>query len=176
MPEAADAAAARPLRIAYIGLGGNIDNPERRIKDALNALAALDEGKRFAASPLYLSRPLPSAVEQPDYLNACARLGTRLTAEKLWQRLQGIEQTYGRRRNRSVHWGPRALDLDLLLYGEAPTDGDSLKLPHPCLHERAFVLRPLFDIEPDLEVPGRGPVRELLARVEAAGDLRPWPL
>ena len=161
--------------MAYIGLGGNIDNPEGRIKDALCALAALDEGKRFAASPLYLSRPLPSAVEQPDYLNACARLGTRLTAEKLWQRLQGIEQTYGRRRDPSLHWGPRALDLDLLLCGQALIDSDSLKVPHPRLHERAFVLRPLFDIEPELEVPGRGPVRQLLAMVEAAGELRPWP-
>ncbi len=169
-------AAARLLRIAYIGLGGNINTPEDRIKNVLDALAALDEDEQFAASPLYLSQPLPSAVKQPDYINACARLGTRLTAEQLWQRLQDMEQTHGRPSDRSVHWGPRALDLDLLLYGEELIDSDMLKVPHPRLQERAFVLRPLFDLDPHLEVPGRGPVRELLAAVAVEGELRPWPL
>ena len=172
MPESAPEVAARPLKVAYVGLGGNIEGPERRIGNALEALAALDEGGRFAASPLYLSRPLPSAVEQPWYLNACARLGTRLTAGELWRRLQGIEQAHGCRRDRSVRWGPRALDLDLLLYGEERIDSGALKVPHPQLHERAFVLRPLFDLDPELEVPGCGPVRSLLAAV-GQGELRP---
>ena len=100
--------------------------------------------------------------DQPDFVNAVAALETGLAPQVLLQMLLAIEVRHGRRRDGS-HWGPRSLDLDILLYGDLLLDTPALKLPHPGLHERAFVLYPLADIAPELSVPGLGPVHALLA-------------
>jgi len=111
------------------------------------------------ASSLYRSAPLGYEA-QPEYVNAVAQVDTALSAERLLGELQAIEARHGRRR--SFPNAPRTLDLDLLLYGNAVLDGDKLTLPHPRMHERAFVLLPLLEIAPDATVPGRGSARELM--------------
>ena len=144
---------------AYIGLGANIDGPAAQIARAFDELGRLPSSRLAARSPLYKSEPMGPAG-QPDYLNAVARLETKLTPEALLKELKALELCHGRRPG--PRWGPRPLDLDILLYGEVTLATPELALPHPGLHERAFVLYPLADLAPDLAVPGRGRVRDLL--------------
>ena len=148
---------------AYVGLGANLGEPSQTIGQALEALAALPRTRLKARSPLYRSAPLGHAG-QPDFVNAVAELTTSLSAGELLAALLEIENRHGR--ERSFANAPRTLDLDLLLYGEATLASERLTLPHPRLHERAFVLKPLLDIAPDIEVPGRGPARALLEGVK----------
>ena len=147
---------------AYVGLGSNLDDPLAQIRQALRELDGLDRVRLVQVSSLYRSRPMGPG-DQPDYLNAVAALDTRLDAENLLLLLQGIEEFHHRVRS-GQRWGPRTLDLDLLLYDDQRIDSPHLRVPHYGLAERNFVLYPLAEIAPpELEVPGLGPLRELLA-------------
>ncbi len=156
---------------AYIGLGSNLSDPAAQLRQALRSLASLPHTLCVAVSRLYGSRPM-GPVTQPDFVNAVAGVLTRMTALELLRQLRQIEAQAGRP---AVHerWGPRVLDLDVLVFGREQCAGPELVLPHPGVVKRNFVLYPLADIAPDLDVPGRGRVRELLAHVSADGL---WPL
>jgi len=152
---------------AYVALGGNLDDPRAQVLRGFEALARLPETELVARSRLYRSTPW-GVVEQPEFVNAAAELETTFTPRALLDALLAIERGAGRDRS-GARWGPRVLDLDLVLYGQVSLHEPGLTLPHPHLHERAFVLLPLNDLAPDLEVPGHGRVRELLVRVDTAG-------
>lgn len=145
---------------AYIGLGSNLENPRDQVTRALEELAAIPHTTLDAASSLYRSAPV-GPQGQPDYINAVARLKTRLSPLQLLDALQAIEEAHGRLRRE--RWGARTLDLDLLLYGEQTIQDQRLTVPHPEMHRRAFVLAPLVEIAADLLVPGRGGASDLLA-------------
>lgn len=148
------------MNTAYIALGANLGRPEDTVCAALAALAGLPCSRPLRASSLYRTAPV-GLTDQPDFINAVLALETALTAEALLDALLAIEADFGRRR--SVRNAARTLDLDLLLHGETRCDAARLTLPHPRLHERAFVLAPLAEIAPELVIPGHGPVRTLLA-------------
>ncbi len=154
--------------IAYIGLGSNLDDPQLQVQRALIELDELDESRCENASGLYRSAPM-GPQDQPDYINAVAALRTRLQPHDLLHGLLAIEKAHGRERDPGLHWGPRPLDLDILMYGDEQIDEDGLAVPHAGLHERVFVLYPLYEIAPDLVVPGRGPLQALLAACPRAG-------
>ena len=145
---------------AFVGLGANIGEPRRQLELAIEALKRLPETELIQTSEIYKSAPL-GYLDQPDFLNAVAQLDTGLAAEQLLDQLQKIERTQGR--ERTFAGAPRTLDLDLLLYGDRVLDSPRLTLPHPRMHERAFVLEPLAEIAPDAAVPGRGKAGDLLA-------------
>jgi 2-amino-4-hydroxy-6-hydroxymethyldihydropteridine diphosphokinase len=144
---------------AYIGLGSNLDRPREQVRAAFDELAGLPDTRLVSRSRLYRSAPVGYQA-QPDFVNAVARLETELAPPGLLDALQQIERRHGRRR--PFPGAPRTLDLDLLLYGEEVIDSPSLTVPHPRMHERAFVLRPLAEIAPGAGVPGRGTAEELL--------------
>lgn len=144
---------------AFIGLGSNLNDPVDQVTMAVTKLAELPETASHSHSSLYQSRPM-GGLDQPDYINAVARVDTRLTPEVLLKKLQEIEAAHGR--VREERWGARTLDLDLLLYGSITIDTPDLKVPHPGVGERGFVLYPLYEIAPDLEIPGLGAVSELV--------------
>jgi 2-amino-4-hydroxy-6-hydroxymethyldihydropteridine diphosphokinase len=145
---------------AYIGIGANLGDARANVEDALARLARLPDARLAAASSLYRTAPVESSGD--DYINAVALLDTALGPHALLRALQDIEQTHGR--ERPYRNAPRTLDLDLLLYGdEVIADAPTLLVPHPRMHERAFVLAPLAEIAPGLVVPGRGAVGALLA-------------
>jgi 2-amino-4-hydroxy-6-hydroxymethyldihydropteridine diphosphokinase len=146
---------------AYIGLGSNMDDPAARVRSGMAALAQLTETEVEACSSLYRTEPV-GLREQPDFFNAVCRVRTGLAPTALMSGLLEIERAYGRVRAGSPG-GPRTLDLDLLLYGDEAIRSAELTVPHPRLHERAFVLYPLLEIDPELVIPGRGPLRRLLA-------------
>jgi len=145
---------------AYVGIGSNLGDPRRQIESALEELGRIPGTRLACCSSLYRSAPVGHA-EQPDFLNAVARLETTVAAEPLLDELQGIERRHGRERGFAN--APRTLDLDLLLYDGRVHDSPRLTLPHPRMHERAFVLAPLAEIAPDAEVPGHGRAADLLA-------------
>lgn len=145
---------------AYVGLGSNQTDPVDQLRRALLELDLLPRTRLAAQSPLYRSAPV-GPPDQPRFINAVAALETALDATALLDGLQAIEQAHGRIRTR--RWGPRTLDLDLLLYDDLRRDDPRLTLPHPRLHERAFVLQPLHAIAPDLWIPGHGRVVDLLS-------------
>ncbi|HED17199.1 MAG TPA: 2-amino-4-hydroxy-6-hydroxymethyldihydropteridine diphosphokinase [Gammaproteobacteria bacterium] len=136
---------------AWIGLGSNLENPKRQLAQAVSALGGLNQCRVLDRSRLYLSSPM-GPQDQPDFINAVVKLSTRLTAHELLQALQDIEQSQGRQRN-GQHWGPRTIDLDILLYGDQMIDSEDLTVPHPGLSHRAFVLYPLWELDADLLVP-----------------------
>ena len=146
---------------AYIGLGANLGEPASALREALLAIAALPDSRLAATSSFYRTAPIDSSG--PDYLNAVARLDTCLEPLALLAELQRIEQTHGR--ERPYRNAPRTLDLDLLLYGDECIATPALTVPHPRLHERAFVVRPLAEIAPQLSIPGCGRVADLVAIV-----------
>jgi 2-amino-4-hydroxy-6-hydroxymethyldihydropteridine diphosphokinase len=150
---------------AYVALGSNLDDPARQVGRAFDALAGLPHSKLVLRSPCYRSRPM-GPVEQPDFVNAVAGMLTQLEPSQLLQQLKMLEAQLGRSAP-VVRWGPRLIDLDLLMHGRAVVDGPDLTLPHPGIAGRAFVLVPLADIAPETVVPGRGRVRSLLAGVDA---------
>jgi 2-amino-4-hydroxy-6-hydroxymethyldihydropteridine diphosphokinase len=147
---------------AYIGLGSNLADPAVQVRSAMAALAALAETRVEACSSLFRSAPVGLRA-QPDFINAVCRVWTRLAPAALMRNLLEIESAHGRVRA-GAKGGPRTLDLDLLLYGNESIQSAELTLPHPRLHERAFVLYPLHELEPDLFIPRLGAVRDLLAR------------
>ncbi len=143
----------------YIALGSNLGDPPRQIADAVCELAHLALSGSVERSQLFRNAPLGCA-DQPDFFNAVVRFETRLFPMGLLEALQSIEQRHGRVRREK--WGARTLDLDLLLYGGGRIDHPRLRVPHPEIAERAFVLRPMFDLNPAEIVPGMGSVRQLL--------------
>lgn len=152
---------------AYIGLGSNLDDPERQLRRALEALAQLPQTRLAGCSRFYRSVPL-GPQDQPDYINAVAALDTTLEAETLLDALQAIETAQGRVRG-PERWGPRTLDLDLLLYGSETLATPRLSVPHAGLAERGFVLYPLAELVPGLVLPDGRTLADLLARCDAAG-------
>jgi 2-amino-4-hydroxy-6-hydroxymethyldihydropteridine diphosphokinase len=160
MPRSTGERTARPTR-AYVGLGGNVGDTRATLDAAFVALAALPRTELKASSSLYRSAPIESGGA--DYLNAVVGLDTGLAADVLLSELWSIERALGR--ERPYRNAPRTLDLDLLLYGTRRIVTPTLTIPHPRLHERAFVLLPLAEIAPGLTVPDRGPVADLLAGV-----------
>ena len=157
MPESSASVPAR----AWVGLGANLGDAAATLAAAFDALATLEASRLLRRSALYRSAPIDSTG--PDYLNAVAELETTLAPPDLLARLQAIERAHGR--ERPYRNAPRTLDLDLLLHGDAVLGLPQLVLPHPRLHERAFVLQPLAELAPGLRVPGRGTVAALLAGV-----------
>lgn len=136
---------------AYVGIGSNLDDPVAQAALAFDALARIADTQLVARSPLYRSRPLGPA-DQPDYVNGAAALITRLAPSVLLAALRAIEDAHGRRRT-GPRWGPRTLDLDLLLHGDSVLMTERLTLPHPGLTARNFVVYPLADIAPTLVLP-----------------------
>jgi 2-amino-4-hydroxy-6-hydroxymethyldihydropteridine diphosphokinase len=152
---------------AYIGLGSNLDEPRTQVLNALERLAALPRTLLVLRSPLYGSRPMGPA-DQPNYVNAVAGVLTQLVARTLFSEIKALERAFGRPEQHQ-RWGPRILDLDLLVHGRERIDEPDLTVPHPGIVERNFVLYPLSDIAPDLDVPGVGRVIELKRRVSPEG-------
>ena len=150
---------------AYVGIGSNLDGPARQVKDAIGLLGDLAGTRLVATSSLYRSGAF-GGIEQPDFVNAVAALLTTLAPGKLLAELQAIEFRQGRERN-GLRWGPRVIDLDLLVYSVEKCVTPELTLPHPGIGERNFVLLPLAEIAPDLAVPGLGRVASIpVNRVE----------
>ncbi len=145
---------------AFIGLGANLGDPEAQVRRAFAALTELPGTRLLAASSLYRSAPVGYTV-QPDFVNAVAQIETRLGAEALLRELLATEARFGR--VRQFPNAPRTLDLDLLLYGDRVIAEPGLVVPHPRMHERAFVLAPLAEIAPDTVIPGKGRAGALLA-------------
>ena len=149
---------------AAIGLGSNLDDPAAQVRRALDALGhQVPQTRLVKASSLYVSRP-QGPQDQPDFVNACALVETQLSAASLLTQLQRIEAQQGKVKRR--HWGERVIDLDLLLYGEAVIDLPHLKVPHPWMAQRDFVLRPLAEIAPEMPIPGVGTVLTALQALD----------
>jgi len=144
---------------AYVGLGSNLQMPARQVEEAIELLAGLPATRVVAASSLYRSSPF-GGVEQPDFVNAVAALLTQLQPARLLAELKDLEARQGRERG-DVRWGPRILDLDLLVHAGAVIDEDGLRVPHPGIAERNFVLLPLQEVAPDLVIPGLGRVASI---------------
>mgnify|MGYP001823865443 CR=1 FL=1 len=153
----------------YLGLGSNLDDPISQVLRALDELRTLRRSSFICHSSLYLNPPI-GARDQPDYINAAARLRTCLTPLELLDELLKIERTHHRLRS-GQRWGPRTLDLDILLYSDRQIDEARLAVPHPGLHQRAFVLIPLYEIQPDLHIPGYGALPNLISQCPGRDDL-----
>ena len=155
--------------IVYIGLGSNLADPRAQVESGLRALATLARTRLTRRSRLYRSAAW-GKTDQPDFVNAVARLETSLEPRALLDELLTIEQAAGRRRGEH-RWGPRILDLDILLHGDRMLSEPGLHVPHAHLAQRAFVLVPLAEIAPDLQVPGLGPIQLLLGHVDTLACL-----
>jgi 2-amino-4-hydroxy-6-hydroxymethyldihydropteridine diphosphokinase len=155
---------------AYVGAGSNLERPRAQVLTALARLGELPRTRVPLTSSLYSSRPF-GPIPQPDFVNAAAGLLTQLSPQELLEQLQAIEAAMGRPGER-VRWGPRVIDLDLLSYGRVRSVDPHLTIPHPGIVERNFVLYPLAEIAPDLELPGLGRVAELMKTVTSEGLAR----
>ncbi len=151
---------------AYIGLGSNLHDPARQLESAFELLAKIPRTRLVLKSALYRSAPFGD-IEQPDFVNAVAALLTQLNAGELLLELQRIEQQRGRKRD-AVRWGPRVLDLDLLVYSNQQINEDKLTVPHPGIGERNFVLLPLGEVAPELAIPGLGRMANISVTCNAA--------
>jgi 2-amino-4-hydroxy-6-hydroxymethyldihydropteridine diphosphokinase len=154
------------LTKAFVAVGSNIEDPKSQVLQALDELDRIASCRVVARSSLYRTAPVGHA-DQPDFINAVAQIETGLAARALLEALLELERHHGRRR--SFPNAPRTLDLDLLVYGNAMVHEEGLTLPHPRMHERAFVLAPLAEIAGNEEVPGRGRVADLLERIGRVG-------
>ena len=164
----APARAPQPRRVV-LALGSNLGDRLENLQGAVDALFDAPGLGFGAVSPVYETRPV-GGPEQPDYLNAVITVDTALPARTILDRAHGVEEAF--QRVRGVPWGPRTLDVDLIVVGDEVSDDPELTLPHPRAHERAFVLAPWHDIEPDAEIPGRGRVAELLGAAGLDGVRR----
>lgn len=151
--------------IAFVGLGGNLGDAVATLRSAVQALADLPQTRLLQASSLYRT-PAWGLQQQPDFINGVAMLDTQLDPRALLEALLGVERDFGRDREAGSRWGPRTLDLDLLLYGNAVIGEPGLQVPHPHLHERAFALVPLLEIAPDILIPGQGRARDALSSLD----------
>jgi 2-amino-4-hydroxy-6-hydroxymethyldihydropteridine diphosphokinase len=163
------AAGHRAAITVFVGLGSNLADPVRQLQQALRELAALDGTELVSASSFYETAPV-GMLDQPMFINAVAMLRSTQPPHDLLRELLAIEARHARLRREKN--GPRTLDLDLLLYGEMQIDAASLTVPHPRMHERAFVLVPLLEIAPALNIPGKGSVRACLEKTGSAGVRR----
>ena len=150
---------------AYIGIGSNLDDPVSQVKEAIDELDTIPDSMLAACSSLYSSKPMGPA-DQPDYVNAVAALDTLLSAEELLASLKKIEDRQGRDRG-GDKWGPRIIDLDLLLYSKKKINTDELTVPHPGMHERDFVIIPLAELAGNITIPGRGQLSALIQQCES---------
>jgi 2-amino-4-hydroxy-6-hydroxymethyldihydropteridine diphosphokinase len=148
------------VTLAYVGIGSNLEEPRRQVEQAFEELKTIERTTLLRRSSLYRSAPVGYS-DQPQFINAVAALDTALGPERLLDQLQAIEARHGRLR--SFANAPRTLDLDLLLYGTQTIRSPRLTVPHPRMHERAFVLRPLLELDPQAEIPGKGSAAQLLA-------------
>lgn len=155
----------------YIAIGSNLNDPVQQAKDAIQALKTLPKSEFLTVSSLYSSTPM-GPQDQPEYINAVAVLNTELTPLELLDCTQAIEQEQGRVR-KAERWGPRTLDLDILLYGDEMIDSERLTVPHYGMKQREFVLYPLAEIAPNLQLPDGTELNQLLQSVERNG-LRIW--
>ena len=155
------------MTLAYIGIGSNLGEPKQQINQAVNALENIQNTTLAEISSLYFSRPM-GPQDQPDYMNAVAALETTLTPLELLDALQHIENEAGRVR-KDERWGPRVLDLDILLFGEQIIDNERLIVPHYGMKLREFVLIPLAEIAPDLTLPDNSKVTELCQQIATNG-------
>ena len=149
--------------MAYIGLGSNLDHPPRQIRKAMRALGNIPQTRVVADSGLFLSKPMvppDGEIVQPDYFNAVAKIETRLGPYELLDQLQQIEDA--QQRKRLQHWGPRTIDLDILMFDDVQMNNERLSLPHHGVQQREFVLYPLLNIDDSLEIPGRGMLNDLI--------------
>jgi 2-amino-4-hydroxy-6-hydroxymethyldihydropteridine diphosphokinase len=151
------------MTTAFVGIGSNLGERESQLRRAIELLGAEEGIEVVAISSLRETEPV-GPVEQGPFLNGAVQIATDLAPRELLERLLAIEQTMGR--VRSERWGPRTIDLDLLLYGELVLDEPGLTVPHPRLAERRFALEPLSELDPSLTIPGSGPVAALLAELE----------
>ncbi|QDA58304.1 2-amino-4-hydroxy-6-hydroxymethyldihydropteridine diphosphokinase [Thermomonas aquatica] len=156
------------MTLAAVGLGANLGEAVATLRDAIDELARLPDTELLRASRLYRT-PAWGRTEQPDFINAVALVETGMPARELLDALLAIERSFGRVRLDGERWGPRTLDLDLLLFGDAVIDEPGLRVPHPHLHERAFALLPLAEIAPQLAIPGIGSVASIAAGMAADG-------
>jgi 2-amino-4-hydroxy-6-hydroxymethyldihydropteridine diphosphokinase len=157
------------MTLAYIGLGSNLEDPRAQVQTALDEVGSIPGTRLLNTSSLYRSAP-QGPQDQPDFINAVAEVETTLPADALLGYMQDIEQRHGRARTR--HWGPRTLDLDLLLYGNMKINGDKLTLPHPHIASRNFVLCPLLELDPQIEIPDLGPASVLLEKLSTVLPVR----
>jgi 2-amino-4-hydroxy-6-hydroxymethyldihydropteridine diphosphokinase len=153
------------VRVAYIGVGANLGDREATMRAALGALDATPGVRVVAVSSFRETEPV-GYLDQPHFLNAAAAVETELDARGLLDALLAVEAGLGRTRE-GPRFGPRTIDLDLLLFGDQQVDEPGLTVPHPRLHERAFVLEPLAELDPALVVPGRGPLESLRRNLES---------
>lgn len=158
-----------PARV-FVGVGSNLAGPVTQVRQALRTLVGLPSTRLQAQSSLYRNPPM-GPVWQPDFVNAVAELHTHLTPRALLAALQRIELRQGRDRSR-VHWGPRTLDLDILVWGARRLKLPGLTVPHPGIANRAFVLYPLAELAPELHVPGYGRIEQMLAGVDTGALTR----
>ena len=153
------------MKLAYIGLGSNLENPMAQMHSAIEHLSAHPDFTHFRVSALYSSKPV-GPQDQPDYVNAVAAFQTHLSPINLLDLLQSVEQNHHRVRER--HWGPRTLDLDLLLYGNEKIDLPRLTVPHPYMLERGFVIRPLMDLAPEMLLANGKTVSEHVSQLDTS--------
>ena len=158
----------RPLRRAVLALGSNLGERMASLQGAVNALADTPDVWITAVSPVYETDPVDSPPEAKTYLNAVVLMDTTLAASRLMDRALAIEDAFARERG-EVQNAPRTLDVDLIVVGDRRSDEPFLRLPHPRAAERAFVLRPWYDVEPEAEFPDRGPIADLLERTDQSG-------
>ena len=150
------------MTLAYVGIGSNLDGPREQVQQAFDELEKIPRTRLTRRSSLYRSAPMGYA-DQPEFVNAVGELDSALSPMEILQQLQQIENRRGR--DRSFPNAPRTLDLDLLLFDSESVNSETLTLPHPRMHERAFVLKPLLEIAPDAFIPGIGPAKSSLEKI-----------
>ncbi len=157
------------MAIAYLSLGSNLNNPINQVMSAISEISSQNNIKLLAQSSLYETPPI--GPQQPNFINAVLKIETTLSAEVLLQRMQSIEEEH--QRQRTIHWGPRTLDIDLLLFDNATIHHPELTIPHPYLTKRAFVLVPLLEIDPHLTTRQHGALQEYLITLDDRFDIIP---
>jgi 2-amino-4-hydroxy-6-hydroxymethyldihydropteridine diphosphokinase len=161
----------KPVRRALLSLGSNQGDRLTNLQNAIDSLLDAPGIWGVAVSPVYETRPV-SEIEQDDFLNAVLLVDTEMSGKTLLERCHAVEEAYGRGRVPEQRRGPRRLDIDLIALADRVLDDPAIKIPHPRAHERAFVLQPWHDIDPDAELPGRGKIADLLASIDASGVRR----
>lgn len=156
------------MHIAYLSLGSNLNNPINQVNRAIIEIENIPEINVLITSSLYKTPPI--GPKQPDFINAVIKISTTLSPQDLLFKMQNIEQNH--QRERTIHWGPRTLDIDLILYNEISINTDILTIPHPFMHERAFVLVPLLEISPNLKTPQHGELKDILETLEDRKEIR----
>jgi len=161
----------RPIRRAVLALGSNLGDRLGALQGAVDTIADTPDVWVTAVSPVYETEPVDAPDESPQFLNAVLLIDTTLAAHRLLDRALAVEDAYDRERS-EIRNAPRTLDVDIIVVGDRRADDDHLQLPHPRAHERAFVLQPWHDVEPDAEIPGVGSVKELLEGLDGSGISR----